>query len=210
MTNEQETTLILASASPRRRELLHRNGYRFRAVIPAHHEPVTDSLRVMPFQVAEANAYFKARSVADGGRAGLILAADTLVAYGGQVFGKAEDGEQARFILSTLAGTRHQVITGLALIDTKADRRLIRHDTTTVSMRPMPPEVLESYLASGAWEGKAGAYGIQDQGDAFIERIEGSFSNVVGLPLELLARMLAEMGYGHLVQGAETERTRSC
>jgi len=209
MSDTSPSPLVLASVSPRRQELLRRNGYRFRVVAPSHHEPVTDSLRVVSYQVAEANAYFKARSVAEGGVDGLILAADTVVVYRGRVFGKADDADQARFIISTLAGTRHQVITGVALIDTQSDRRLIRHDSTGVVMRPMPPEVLDGYVASGAWEGKAGAYGIQDQGDAFIERIEGSFSNVVGLPLELLARMLAEMGYAHLAGGVEGERSRS-
>jgi septum formation protein len=199
MNDTTRPKLILASSSPRRRELLRSNGYHFRPVEPPHDEPITGSSRVDPCQFAEANAYFKARSVADAGTEGLVLGADTVVAYRGRLFGKPTDEHDARYILSELAGTTHRVITGVALIDTHSSRRLIRHDSTAVTMRPMPPDVLEAYLASGAWQSKAGAYGIQDQDDAFIERIEGSFSNVMGLPLELLSRMLAEMGYA-LVQ----------
>ena len=205
--------LILASSSPRRRELLRSGGYCFRVSPPSHMEPEINSPAVVPFQFAESTAYFKARSVAAQGDLGLILGADTIVTYRGAVFGKPSDADQAREILSTLAGTTHEVITGVALVDTHNDRRLIRHDTTRVTMRPMPDEVRERYIASGAWQGKAGAYGIQDRGDAFIECLEGSFSNVVGLPMELLARMLIEVGYracDHGCNDAHQEKTASC
>ena len=205
MNTTTEPVLILASASPRRRELLGQHGYCFRIAEPNHLEPVTDVLRVEPCQVAEANAYFKARSVADAGERGLILGADTIVVYQDRIFGKPENAEDARFIISTLAGTEHAVITGIALLDTASYHRRIRHDRTGVRMRPMPPDVLDEYIASRAWEGKAGAYGIQDHGDAFIEYIEGSFSNVVGLPMELLADTLAQMGYSELVDRARIQ-----
>jgi len=93
-----------------------------------------------------------------------------------------------------LAGTTHQVVTGVTLLDAQTARRLISHDVTTVTMRDVGSIALERYLAGGAWEGKAGAYGIQDHGDAFIERIDGSFTNVVGLPMELLTSMLEQWG----------------
>lgn len=196
MNTEQDIPdLVLASTSPRRAELLRCAGYRFRVVPPSHLEPEINSPAVVPFQFAESTAYFKVRSVAAVEKHGLILGADTIVVYQGRVFGKPCDSEDARRILSTLAGTTHQVITGVALFDTGNDRRLIRHDTTRVTMRPMPESALDEYIASGAWQGKAGAYGIQDHADAFIERIEGSFSNVVGLPMERVENMLTAVGY---------------
>ena len=122
--------------------------------------------------------------------------------YQDRIFGKPENADDARRIISTLAGTEHEVITGIALLDTASYHRRIRHARTKVRMRPMPPEALNEYIASRAWAGKAGAYGIQDHDDAFIECIEGSFSNVVGLPMELFADTLTQMGYSELVANA--------
>ena len=104
------------------------------------------------------------------------------------------DLDDARRILNLLAGTTHQVITGVTLWNAQAEERLIRHDVTTVTMRPMADDVLEDYLAGGLWQGKAGAYGIQDRSDAHISRIDGSYTNVVGLPMEQVEAMLAEFG----------------
>ncbi len=184
--------LILASTSPRRAELLRDAGYAFTVVTPPLHEPDQIGPGVPPAQQAEALSFFKARSVTHQVCEGLILAADTIVASAGQVFGKPADLHEARKILQALSGTTHQVVTGVTLLDAASRRRLIQHDITRVTMRTLAPEALERYLDSGAWEGKAGAYGIQDRADPFVARIQGSFSNVVGLPLELLERMLAE------------------
>jgi len=137
-------------------------------------------------------SFYKAAAVADSVGHGTILAADTVVAREGRVFGKPRDAEHARQMLSQLAGTMQEVITGVTLLDAATGRRLIRHDVTRVTMRSMTAAQLETYIASGDWRGKAGAYGIQDSGDVFIASYEGSFSNVVGLPLELLERMLRE------------------
>jgi septum formation protein len=191
---EKESLLILGSASPRRNDLLRQSGYQFRVVPPALHEPETKSLRVSAAQHAEALSYFKARAVAEGLNCGVILAADTVVAYGDNIFGKPADAADARRILSTLCGTTHSVITGVTVLDAATGRRDICHDITLVTMRPMPEPVLDAYIESGGWQSKAGAYGIQDHGDAFIERIDGSFTNVVGLPLEMVTEMLADFG----------------
>ncbi len=110
------------------------------------------------------------------------------------MFGKPLDRDDARTILSNLSGTTHRVITAVTLLDATTGRRLIRHDSTAVTMKPLSDNQLEAYLDTGAWAGKAGAYGIQDRGDAFVESIDGSFTNVVGLPMELLGRMLADWG----------------
>ncbi len=189
-------TLTLVSSSPQRRNLLREAGYRFRIIEPRLHEPDDrdKSPNLTPAQHAQALAYFKARSVADENPDCLLLGADTVIAVGNDVFGKARDRDDAARILRVLTTTPHQVITGVALLHPAGDRRLIAHAATRMVMRPMSDEQLEGYLDSGAWEGKAGAYGLQAGGDAFVERIEGSYSNVIGLPMELLARLLQRIG----------------
>lgn len=183
--------LILASVSPRRAELLHGAGYRFQVIAPPLPEPEPSTAELAPEQEAEALSYFKARAVAGGLAEGLVLGADTIVAYESRIFGKPRDRADAERILSTLMGTTHRVITGVTLLDAATERRSIEHEVTEVTMRRLTQAELDDYLASQAWEGKAGAYGIQDENDPFVESIRGSFSNVVGLPLELLAKMLA-------------------
>ncbi|NLF32529.1 MAG: septum formation protein Maf [Planctomycetes bacterium] len=200
MTDAPDTagpTFVLASRSPRRRQLLLEAGYRFTVIAPPLAEPPTVPAAVAPSQHAESLAYFKARSVVERYRPTLpVLGADTVVALGDRLFGKPADAADARRILAALSGTRHEVITGVALIDPDGCR-LIASDVTHVRMRPMGRDELEAYIASGLWEGKAGAYGIQDRDDPVVERIEGSFSNVVGLPLEQLPGLFAQLVMRH-------------
>ncbi|NIA08135.1 MAG: hypothetical protein GWP14_10970 [Actinobacteria bacterium] len=144
----------------------------------------------------------KAKSVLSKGKFTadtLVLGADTVVALDDKVMGKAGDQNHAREILSTLSGTTHQVITALAVLEEPRRRRLVEHDLTSVSMAKLKAEQIEEYLKNGPWQGKAGAYAIQED-DKFIEQIKGSFSNVVGLPLELLERMLDSLLPGEVVQ----------
>ncbi len=168
------------------------HGYACTVVRPTVEEPVETAPRVPPAQHAEALSYFKARSVAPEITDGLIVAADTVAGVRGRVFGKPVSRQNAGNILQALAGTTHEVITGVTLLDASTLRRDIRHAVTTVAMRPLSDEEIESYLDTGEWVGKAGAYGIQGHGDRFVERIEGSFTNVVGLPMELLACMMKD------------------
>ena len=191
-------TFTLASRSPRRRELLIRAGYRFRAVPPRIHEPAYIPPGVPPAQVAEAMAYFKARSVAEALRREIVLGADTVVTCAGRTFGKAADPEQARGMLRGISGTRHTVTTGLAVLvpprpPRPRPRRYIASDTTVIILRELSDDEINAYVASGEWRDKAGAYAIQETADAFVDRIEGSFTNVVGLPMELLERMLEQV-----------------
>lgn len=167
----------------------------FDAVDPPLHEPHLVHLGLPAAYSAEAMAYFKARAVSDRLTDALVLGADTIVVAQNNTFGKPKDRADAARILGQLAGTRHQVVTGLALVDARHTRRAITHDTTHVVMRPMDPDTLERYLDSRAWEGKAGAYGIQEGGDVNVESIEGSFTNVIGLPMELLGRLLVDWGH---------------
>lgn len=184
--------MILASSSPRRFKLLTEAGYVFRVIEPDEVE--NDGLRAGESATGQARelALAKAESVANRevfAAETLVLGADTVVALEEKVIGKARDLNHAREILNTLSGTTHQVITGLALLERPSGRRIIEHDVTRVSMIKLKDKQIEEYLRNGPWRGKAGAYAIQED-DAFIERIEGSFSNVVGLPLKLLEQML--------------------
>lgn len=181
---------VLASNSPRRRQLLSEAGYDFKVVSPPWPEPAAEEMHRSAAAFAQATSYYKARSVASLCRTKVILAADTVVARDGRIFGKPVDREDARQILSSLSGTTHEVITGVTVMDPRSGRRVITMDRTAVTMRLMTPEELDQYLDSGEWQDKAGAYGIQDIGDKFVAGINGSFSNVVGLPMELVTGLL--------------------
>ncbi len=180
--------LILASGSPRRRDLLAEMGAAFEVIPPPLDEPADHPANISARAYAAGLANFKARSVAERHPGRWILGADTVVAQGGRIFGKPTDADDARAMLRALSHAPHEVVTGMALL--LPGRRLIESDTTRVFMRPMSPADIEQYIATGEWQGKAGAYAIQETADRYVERIEGSFSNVVGLAVERLARML--------------------
>lgn len=184
--------LILASTSPRRAAILKQHGYSFEVVAPPEDDPSALPRNLSPAQFASYLSAQKARVVAQRLGRGLILAGDTVAALGDEIFGKPIDRSDAERILRVIAGTAHEVTTALTLLDATLDREMTWHDTTTVIMRDLTEVELSDYLDAGAWKGKAGAYGIQDHGDAFVQRIEGSFTNVVGLPVEMLTRMLGE------------------
>lgn len=184
--------IILASQSPRRVDLLREAGIAFEAVAPTCVEPDVGSWTRSPEQFVRSAACQKACSVADRYRDRVILGADTVVALNGRIYGKPADRDDARRILSALAGVTQDVITGVTILQPAKGRQLVECDVTRVTMRPMSDEEIEAYLDSGEWEDKAGAYGIQGTADQFVEKVEGSFSNVVGLPVERVLRMLAE------------------
>lgn len=191
MTERSTAPIILASQSPRRSALLAEAGVAFEIVPPTCDEPTTTGTHDDPARFAESISYFKARSVADAHPDRVVLGADTVVAVGRTIYGKPVDMHDARRILSALLGITQQVITGVTLYRAADRRRSICHEVTHVTMREMSDEELDAYLAGGDWEGKAGAYGIQGEADRFVERCDGSYSNVVGLPIELVKRMLA-------------------
>ena len=197
--------LILASRSPRRSELLRQAGYRFATKPPGPVEDRAVPKAPTPGAYVESLAYLKARSAIETHRLakGLVLGADTAVELDGHILGKPRDEADARQILTRLAGTTHRVLTGLALVEAATGQRRLAHAATTVHMRPMSAEEIEAYVTSGAAMEKAGAYGVQETadgspgevGDRYVQRIEGSFTNLVGLPMELLERLLKAMGY---------------
>jgi len=194
-TNQPENILILASASPRRRQLLTEAGYRFDVRPSQIDESAYGDAKRDPETLAIDVAVAKARDVARQITVpAVVLGADTIVACDGDVLGKASDADEARRMLFRLARTRHRVITGIALIHSPSGREILKADTAWITMRPMTEKEIEDYIASGSWIDKAGAYAVQEGADKFIVHIDGSFTNVVGLPMELVQNMLAQMG----------------
>jgi septum formation protein len=188
--------LILASNSPRRRELLRQAGYRFEVrPPPIEDRGVTGASSAGAY--VESLAYLKAMAAIDAHRLteGLVLAADTVVELAGRIIGKPSDEADARRILSELSGSEHRVLTGMALVDAASRRRLLAHEATRIRMRRIAPEEIDAYVAGGEAMGKAGAYALQETGDRYVEALDGSPTNVVGLPMELLERMIRAIGY---------------
>ena len=184
--------IILASGSPRRRELLERMGLRdFRVVTPDIDERSDRPLP--PHRLVETISAEKARAVAAQlGGDPLIIAADTVVALDGRVLGKPADGPDAFAMLSALSGRRHQVYTGLTVVC--GAQRLTEHEVTAVTFRSLSSAEICAYIATGEPMDKAGAYGIQGRGALFVEGIEGDYYNVMGLPVCRLGRILARLG----------------
>lgn len=184
--------LFLASRSPRRRELLAAAGYQFEVLPPSEAAEVGPEPGEPAAEAAARLALLKARDVAGQVSHGVVVACDTLVECRGQVLGKPRDRDDARRILRVLSGQEHRVLSGLCVWPLPGDRPEVRVATSRLRMDRLTEAQLEAYLASGQWEGKAGAFGFQD-GPGWVHLIEGSQSNVVGLPLELLSEMLAEI-----------------
>ena len=181
---------ILASASPRREELLKQIGCTFQ-VIPGQAEEITDST-LTPQQLALTNAKLKVRSVAALHPGIPVLGADTVVTLGGRIFGKPRDADDAKHILSELVGRIHRVVTGLALA--KDGRLYAMSVTTEVRLASLTAEEIEAYVATGEPMDKAGGYALQGRAAAFIEGINGSYSNVVGLPLYAFTKLAKKAG----------------
>jgi septum formation protein len=171
--------LVLASTSPQRRAILDQLALPFDVVAPDYEEAGDDPLE---------HAVGKARSVEGGERP--VLGVDTIVRCGGVVLGKPRDATEAERMLETLAGRTHEVVSGLCLRTGAWEET--GTETTRVTFRVLTPRDLAAYLGSGEWEGRAGAYAIQGRGAALVERVEGDYLNVVGLPAALLVRILAE------------------
>lgn len=184
--------IVLASRSPRRRQLLEQMGLRdFRIVCSDADETASPGLT--PPALVEALSARKAAAVQHAAAAGdLIIAADTVVALDGQVLGKPADGPDAFAMLSALSGRRHQVYTGLTVVC--GAQRLTEHEVTAVTFRSLSSAEICAYIATGEPMDKAGAYGIQGRGALFVEGIEGDYYNVMGLPVCRLGRILARLG----------------
>jgi septum formation protein len=181
-------TLILASASPRRRDLLAQLGLPFEVVVSGIDERIDPDLP--PAELAVQLAEAKARTVAATRDDGLVIGGDTVVALGERILGKPRDAEDAAALLRDLRGRVHHVLTGIAVIDAasgQAERGVVR---TAVRMRPADDATIARYVATGEPLDKAGGYGIQGGGRALVAAIAGCYTNVVGLPLCELAALL--------------------
>jgi septum formation protein len=178
--------LVLASTSPQRRAILEQLRIPFEVVEPDYVEE--DAPELAPLELVRAHALGKARSVAAADR--LTLGVDTTVVLDGLVYGKPASREDAARMLGELSGRTHEVVSGLAVLG--ADVETVEHEITTVTFRELSPEMVATYLESGEWEGRAGAYAIQGFGGRLVERIDGDYLNVVGLPGALLISVLAQ------------------
>jgi len=173
--------LLLASTSPRRRDILEQLRIPFEVLAPVYEETEEDPV---------AHALGKARSVLPSADGRPVLGCDTEVICGGRVYGKAETAEAAEEMLESLAGKTHEVVSGLALVTPAWEE--VHKEVTRVTFRPLDARDLAHYIASLEWEGRAGAYAIQGLGASLVERMEGDYLNVVGLPGALLVRLLVE------------------
>ena len=189
----QNPPLVLASASPRRRDLLAQIGVTPDAVDAADMDE-TPSRGELPRQLVARLSQMKAQAVHARHPGSLVLAADTVVACGRRILPKAETEPQARQCLELLSGRQHQVLTGIALIDGKGALRQ-RVSLTRVAFRRLHSDEVAHYLALGEWRGKAGGYAIQGFAECFVRTLNGSYSNVVGLPLLETAMLLRAANY---------------
>jgi septum formation protein len=184
--------LVLASSSRLRQQVVAAAGFDIRAVDPGIKQPARVASPQRPAEKAEADAYFKARAVAEQyGTDECVLGVSTVVAVGEQVFGPPAGRLEAEQMLRALAGTRHAVVTGVAVLERGV--RLIASEVTYVTMRQMSEDEIATYLDSGNWIGVPGAYAGPEMACQFVRDVEGSFSNLLGLPVELLYRMLEEI-----------------
>ena len=180
--------LILASASPRRRELLSQITKDFEVILPTIDERL--DLTLPPVEAAVKAAQIKARSVYGSGGDSIVIGADTLVEYRGKVYLKPDGDRDAAEILKQLSGKRHSVITGVCVISDRGE--LTAFCRSFVTFNILSDNLIEEYVKSRLPLDKAGAYGIQD-GFPIVKRYSGSYSNIVGLPLKLLSKMLKEL-----------------
>ena len=188
MSARPATPILLASTSPQRRAILEQLGLPFDVVPPRYVE--RDHPDADPVELVRRHAQGKALSVADEAGERPVLGVDTAVVCGGSVYGKPAGAGEAERMLEELAGRAHEVVSGLCL-RTRSWEELHRA-VTLVTFRALTARDLASYVASREWEGRAGAYAIQGRGGALVERIEGDYLNVVGLPAAALVRLLAE------------------
>lgn len=182
--------IILASASPRRHELLEQMGIPFETYVTDTDETVIGKTVERVRILAER----KARAAAAHLSEGIVIGADTLVSLDDRALGKPEDSQDAMFMIMQLSGRTHQVYTGVCLYDVEKKCVEVGTACSNVTFRRLSREEISAYIASGEWEGKAGAYAIQGQGGSLVEKYDGSLTNIIGLPVELLEEMLKKTG----------------
>ncbi|MHC5089922.1 MAG: Maf family protein [Planctomycetota bacterium] len=194
MEEIRTTQFILASASPRRRDLLRKAGYCFEIIPSNVDESKYDTNGITSEKHTKILALAKAKDIAAKFPNAVVMGSDTVVDLDGEIIGKPDHAEHAEEITRKLFSKPHKVITGLALVCIEKSIEIVEADTTIVYPRKLTEAQIADHITNGQWEGKAGAYGIQETGDEFVDRIDGSFTNVMGLPMELTQRLLGELG----------------
>jgi nucleoside triphosphate pyrophosphatase len=184
--------IILASASPRRKELLEKIGLKFEVEPSNYAEDMHSTLS--PDELARAMSLEKAKVVAGKHKNAIVIAADTFIVFRGKILGKPNTSAEARRMLMRLRGKCHSVITGFTIVDTDKDKVLTKSVETVVYIKNLTPEEIDAYVKSGEPLDKAGAYAIQGLGSVIVEKIEGDYFNVIGLPVSVLAEGLKEFG----------------
>ena len=185
-------TIILASASPRRKELLEKIGLKFK-VEPSNYEE-NISPESEPHELAKSLSLGKAKLVARNHKSALVIAADTFIVFEGKILGKPRTETEAKKTLETISGRQHSVITGFTIIDTETNKALSKSVETQVYIRKLTSNEIDAYVKSKEPLDKAGTYAIQGLGSVIVEKIEGDYFNVMGLPLSALAENLKEFG----------------
>lgn len=181
--------LILASASPRRKELLLKHGFEFEIITADIDEREIEEKYPDPVEAVQKLALAKAQAVFENNKEAVVVGADTVVVFNGKTLGKPKDTADAHNMLSSLSGNEHSVYTGVAIIS--KDKTIVFADKTAVLFRELSKEDIEAYIATGSPYDKAGSYGIQDSD--FVKEITGSFDNVMGLPADRLEPILYEI-----------------
>ncbi|MFC4767902.1 Maf family protein [Effusibacillus consociatus] len=195
--------LVLASGSPRRRELLSGLGLPFDVIVSDVDETIEEQMP--PEEMVRTLAYRKASAVSNTLQDGIVIGSDTIVVLDGQVLGKPVDEQDARSMLSRLQGRAHTVYSGVAVIEASTGRHLVGHRSTLVHMRSLTDAEIVAYVQTGEPMDKAGSYAIQGIGSTIVDRIDGDYFTVVGLPMELLASMLTSFGI-HVLKATEDSK----
>jgi len=184
--------LILASTSPRRKDILKQFGIKFKVMAPdADEEAIKKSLKTdNSYEIANIIAYEKAKSVLPKVKKGIILGSDTIVVLKGEILGKPRDKKDAIRILSKLSSNTHSVITSIALIDAQTGKSVVTYDESRIYFKQMSPTAVKKYIDENHVLDKAGAYAIQENSDPFVKKFTGSYYNIVGLPIEKLMKTL--------------------
>ena len=188
------SSFILASASPRRSYLLEKAGFTFKIIPSEVDESLYESVGVCPLEHTKILAKAKAMDVALKHPEDYVLGSDCVVELDGVIIGKPEDREDAERIIRLLFASPHRVVTGISVINISKKIEIVLGESATVYPKVLSEEQVKAHLDGGQWRGKAGGYGIQECGDEFVQRVEGSFTNVMGLPMELTTSVLAELG----------------
>lgn len=184
--------IILASTSPRRKELLKQIGLNFEAIPSGYEEDMT--LKLSPSNLAKILAYGKAKEVADKLKEGIVIGVDTFLVFGNKRLGKPKDKNDAYKMLKSFSGRTISVYSGVALIDSKSKKEIVDYEVSKIRFRELEDKEIKAYIKTGEPMGKAGAIAIQGIGAVFIEEIKGCYSNIVGLPITNLYKNLKKMG----------------